>query len=226
MELKSAVPWGRDLNEYIKMFLLSKDDLTKKILGCSDGPASFNSELTTLGGDVTSVDPIYNFSKNDISSRIGEVYDEIMPQMLKHRDDFNWDTIASVEELGKIRMGAMQTFLDDYIEGIKEKRYIAGELPKLPFKNNQFDITLCSHFLFLYSEQLSLEFHIKSILELIRVSKEVRIYPLITLKNETSPHLTGVLDTIKDKMSIRKVSVPYRFQKGADKMLIISKFTQ
>ena len=48
--LEKIVPWGRSFDEYISMFSLSANDLKKKILGCGDGPASFNAELTKIGG--------------------------------------------------------------------------------------------------------------------------------------------------------------------------------
>lgn len=38
--LKEVVPWGRTLNEYMKMFDLSKNDIvTKSIISFGDGPA-------------------------------------------------------------------------------------------------------------------------------------------------------------------------------------------
>ena len=49
--------------EYQAMFNLDKTDLNSKILGCADGPSSFNAELRKFGGEVTSIDPIYAFSK-------------------------------------------------------------------------------------------------------------------------------------------------------------------
>jgi hypothetical protein len=48
MELSKVVPWGGSLNEYRQVFSLSAEDLHKKILGCADGPASFNAELTPI----------------------------------------------------------------------------------------------------------------------------------------------------------------------------------
>jgi hypothetical protein len=44
---ENVVPWGRSYEEYLRMFGLGPDDLKGRILGCADGPASFNSELTT-----------------------------------------------------------------------------------------------------------------------------------------------------------------------------------
>jgi hypothetical protein len=74
VKLSEVVPWGRSLSEYKEMFSLTSDDLRKKILGCGDGPACFNAELTANGGNVISIDPIYEFSAVQIQSRIEEVY--------------------------------------------------------------------------------------------------------------------------------------------------------
>ncbi len=52
MKLEEVVPWGRTLAEYQSMFSLSETDLTAKILGCGDGPASFNAEMMKLGYSV------------------------------------------------------------------------------------------------------------------------------------------------------------------------------
>lgn len=52
--LEQVVPWGRSFDEYCHMFALSSDDLALRILGCGDGPASFNAGATRRGMAVTS----------------------------------------------------------------------------------------------------------------------------------------------------------------------------
>jgi len=69
-ELQDVVPWGRSFDEYSSMFSLSQNDLELSILGCGDGPASFNQHMNTMGKKVTSMDPIYQFTKDDITLRI------------------------------------------------------------------------------------------------------------------------------------------------------------
>lgn len=120
MELKNVVPWGRSFEEYQAIFSLTEIDLKKSILGCGDGPASFNTELSAQGGKVVSVDPTYRFSSEQLQNRISEVYKEIMPQMYLNKDKYIWDSIPSVEELGNIRMAAMNKFVADYDAGKKE----------------------------------------------------------------------------------------------------------
>lgn len=67
----------------------------------------------------------------------------------------------------------MTTFLNDFEAGQKENRHITAELPNIPFNKGRFDLALSSHFLFLYSDIFSLNFHINAINETLRVSNEV-----------------------------------------------------
>jgi hypothetical protein len=78
--LENVVPWGRSFDEYRRMFALTEDDLKRTILGCADGPASFNAEVWQRGTRVVSVDPIYAFSRAEIRQRIDATYDEVMEQ--------------------------------------------------------------------------------------------------------------------------------------------------
>ena len=222
MKLENVVPWGRSLDEYQEIFSLTEADLDKSILGCGDGPASFNAALTKLGGNVISVDPTYQFSGEELKSRIASVYDEIMPQMQLNKDKYIWKSIPTVEALGELRMSAMNAFIDDYENGKELGRYINESLPSLSFQDKQFDLALCSHYLFLYSEHVNLEQHIASILELCRVAKEVRIYPLLSLNGEISPHLNSVIETLSAKgLVCCQKGVNYEFQKGATQMLVV-----
>jgi hypothetical protein len=220
--LDKIVPWGRSFAEYVAMFALSKGDLEKNILGCGDGPAKFNSILTKHGGHVISTDPIYHFSEDEIRDRINETFKEVMEQTRINKHEFVWQHISSIEELGRVRMEAMKEFLSDYPTGRKEGRYVETSLPGLPFKDGAFDIALCSHFLFLYSEQLSEDFHVQSIKELCRVSSETRIFPLLELGAKKSRHLTSIIDRLdKDGLAVTIEKVPYEFQKGGNEMIKI-----
>jgi len=178
-QLTEIVPWGRSFDEYVSMFGLSDVDLRKPILGCADGPADFNSELTRRGGTVVSVDPLYEYPADEIKRRIGDTFDEVIAQTRKNRHEFVWRHVRSVDELGRIRMNAMRNFLSDYPRGKEEGRYRTASLPSLTFTDDQFELALCSHFLFMYSDRLNLEFHIASIREMCRVAREARVFPLL-----------------------------------------------
>jgi hypothetical protein len=220
--LDKVVPWGRCYDEYIKMFSLSATDLKSHILGCGDGPASFNTSLTEQGGTIVSLDPIYHFNAAQIKQRVTETYTVVLEQLRNNKSDFIWDNIQTVEELGAIRLSAMELFLSDYETGKNAGRYIAGELPLLPFDNQIFDLALSSHFLFLYSEHLSAEFHLLALQEMLRVAREIRVFPIVTLKGTPSPHLAFVIDALKNQqMNVEICKVNYEFQCGANQMLVI-----
>jgi SAM-dependent methyltransferase len=221
--LNQVVPWGRSFEEYVAMFALTDVDLGGLILGCGDGPASFNAVLTRGGGRVVSVDPLYHFSQDEVRERIRRTYTEVMEQTRKNAHEFIWTSIRSVDELGHLRMTAMEEFLSDYPSGLTEKRYVDGELPRLPFPDQSFDLAVCSHLLFLYSKHLSEDFHVASIKELCRVAGQTRIFPLLELGATKSRHVQAVSARLAaDGYSVSIRTVPYEFQRGGNQMMKIT----
>ncbi len=222
MELENIVPWGRNFTEYRDMFVLSGEDLQKEIIGCGDGPASFNVEVTQMGGRVVSVDPIYAFSAEQIGRRIDEVAEVVMAQVRQNAHRFVWKNIPDPDTLYTIRMEAMYRFMEDYEAGKSAGRYVAGSLPELPFDAGRFGLALCSHLLFLYEKHLDLAFHEAAVLEILRVADEVRIFPLVTLENRPSPHLEPLMKFLTERGYTCEVcKTDYEFQKGGDTMLRI-----
>lgn len=217
-----VMPWGRSFDEYLSMFALSKKDLKKRIIGCGDGPSSFNATLTKQGGSVISIDPLYRFSAEEIRSRIDSIYPEVLEQTRQNSNKFIWTNIKSVENLGHVRKTSMDEFLSDFPTGLGEGRYVDASLPNIPFGDREFDLALCSHFLFLYSEQFSRNFHVKSIEELCRVASEVRIFPLVDLDAKKSRHLESTLSKLQaEGFDVSVETVAYEFQKGGNQMLRI-----
>ena len=118
----------------------------------------------------------------------------------------------------------MRQFLADYGAGKAAGRYVEAELPALPFEDDTFDLAVCSHFLFLYSDLLSEDFHVESIRELCRVSREVRLFPLLELGSVPSRHAQAVAARLQDEgyhVSIERVS--YEFQRGGNQMMRIKR---
>ncbi len=189
IKLSEIVPLGRSLQEYELMFNFGESDYSKKILGCGDGPASFNAEMTKKGYQVVSIDPIYQFSRKEIKQRFDDSIDLVIEQVNNTPNNWVWTYHKNSEDLRQNRIKAMKFFLEDYPQGLRERRYLVASLPKLPFADGEFDLALCSHLLFLYSDLLSLEFHLESIKKLCRVAKEVRIFPLLTLASKPSPYV-------------------------------------
>jgi hypothetical protein len=224
MQLDAVVPFGRSLDEYIHMFNLTAMDLSQRILGVGDGPASFNAEVSQQGGMVVSIDPIYCFAGAEILQRFDAVVDNVIGQVKATTDDYVWDYHKSPEDLRHTREQVIQRFLADYELGKKGDRYQVGELPTLSFADGTFDLALCSHLLFLYSQQLDYAFHRSAALEMLRVSREVRIFPLLTLMLERSPHLDLLMGELRQLgYEVEVVKVVYELQKGGNEMLVISR---
>lgn len=224
LKLENVVPFGRSFDEYRRMFDLTDEDLDKKIISVGDGPAAFNAWMNALGKRVTSVDPLYVFSADVIEKRFYEVVEGIIEQVIATPDDWTWSYHKSPEQLKKNRTAALEIFAADYEEEEKEGRYVPGELPRLDFKDSEFDIALCSHLLFLYSERLDYEFHRASVYEMLRIAKEVRIFPLLDLSGLHSPHtepLTEQLHTDGYDVEIRKVD--YEIQRDGNEMMRVGR---
>ena len=98
----------------------------------------------------------------EIRARVEATRDVMLDLVRRDAHRFVWDRIRSPEQLGEMRIAAMQTFLDDYEQGREEGRYLDGRCRELDFADDSFDLALCSHFLFLYSDEFPLAFHLES----------------------------------------------------------------
>lgn len=224
MRLDRVVPFGRTFDEYSQIFNLKAHDFQHPILGVGDGPASFNAEATQRGYQVCSIDPVYQFTAPQIQQRFDQVVDDIIEQVADTPDDWVWSYHSSPQDLRQTRERALALFLADYEAGTQAGRYKIGALPKLEFADNTFDLALCSHFLFLYSAQVDYDFHRASIYEMLRISREIRIFPLLTLMLGRSPHLDPLIKDLTTQgywVSIQKVG--YEFQRGGNEMLVVKR---
>lgn len=222
-ELKNIVPWGRNLDEYKSMFNLTESDLDKRIISFGDGPASFNCDMFGLNKSVVSIDPVYRFSANQLKRKIKETKDIVIEQTKNNLENFVWKRIKNIQELEKIRLSAMENFLQDFELGKREGRYVNHEMPnKTKFDDLTFDLGLSSHFLILYS-QLGLDFHISSMTEMLRVSKEIRIFPVLNLDAKKSELLDNLVKHFETSFIVDIEQVDYEFQKNGNEMLTIKR---
>lgn len=224
MKLKDVVPLGRCLDEYKLMFALSNSDLNKNIIGIGDGPASVNAEMVKLEKNYLSIDPVYMFPVEDIEKKFYQVIDNIIEQVEASPHSWVWDYHKNAQNLKNKRVKVMQSFVADFEQGMQDGRYLIGELPKLDVSDQQFDLALCSHFLFLYSEFFSYDFHLESILEMLRIAEEVRIFPLLSLDVKKSDYLSPILEELGSmNYAVMVKKVNYEFQKGGNEMLTVTR---
>ena len=223
-KLDDVRPWGRTRAEYSAFFDLGGLEPQVKVLDCGGGPSSFNAEMTRLGHQVTSVDPLYGFEPEEIAQRIAATRAIMEAGLREARDRFVWTDYGSPERVTEIRMAAMRHFLEDFEGGRREARYLDAALPDLPLPDGGFDLVLCSHLLFLYSAQRDATFHLACVREMARVGGEVRIFPLVDLDGEPSRHLVPLrreLAGLGYDTAVRQVA--YEFQKGGNEMLCVQR---
>lgn len=224
VELQNVVPLGRSLEEYRLMFDLSDEDMDRQILGVADGIASFNAEMTELGKNVVSADPIYRFQGKEIREQFYNVIDSVVDQLKASQEDYKWEFFKSPDEYKQYRIQTLEKFITDYDLGKRERRYIIGELPSLDIGDSSFDLALCAHLLFFYSEQLDYDFHLASVKEILRTANEVRIHPLLDLKLNRSVHLDPIVRELESYgLSVGLIEVDYEMQRGGNMMLRITK---
>lgn len=220
-KLDNVIPLGRRYSEYKEIFGLNDSGTHKKILDCASGPSSFNSEARKLGMNVISIDPLYEFEDTQIKQRIDETFDGIMKQCEENKNSMLWVKNNGIEKLRELRKSAMDLFLEDYRE-YKDIYYLNQQLPKLSLVDNEFDLVICSHLLFLYSDILDYEFHEKSILEMLRVGNEVRIFPILNLDFKVSKHLEDIISKFQSlDYDVELIKVDYEFMTGGNQYLSI-----
>ncbi|MGE7611167.1 SAM-dependent methyltransferase [Paenibacillus sp. NPDC101420] len=222
LELERIVFIGRTFEEYLQMFKLKEADLVgRRILDCPAGACSFTAISNQLGSDVTAADIAYYYSADELEDKGVQDIEHAMSELVKVQSNFVWDYFESIEDLTQTRSRALNDNIRDQRQ--TPERYVPVILPNLPFNDEDFDLTLSAHFLFMYSDRLDYDFHLRTINELMRVtSGELRIFPLVDLSCKRYEHLNRLIDEmVQQGFAVEEMEVPYEFQKGANQMLSI-----
>jgi len=200
--LDKVVLLGRTFGEYVRYFALDPAALRgQSVLDVASGVGSFCAEANAQGIDVTAFDLIYDLPPEQIEARCGPDLDHVI-ESVRGLKTYKWAFYQSPEGLRPYRERAYRTFLADY-RAHRSGRYVAGKLPRLPFADGQFDLTLVSYFLFVYEDQFDYEFHKGSVLELMRVTRgEARLYPLVNFEAKRCSYL----DLLKNDPDLRHLS--------------------
>ena len=219
--LGGIVPWGRRFDEYEAFFALSDVATSTRIVDVGGGPASFAREAAARGFRVTAVDPIYQAAPQAIRDQFEVTAKAMRAGMVAAAYRFNWNFYGSEERVHQRRREALDLFLEDFVQN--NARYVTGSLPHLPFGDGQFDIALSSHLLFLYGDDLDGAFHLAAMRELLRVAREVRVFPLVNLDGRPSSHLPVVMRALAAEGYVPQLQdVDFEFQIGATKMLRVT----
>jgi ubiquinone/menaquinone biosynthesis C-methylase UbiE len=165
------------------------------------------------------VDPIYDLPPRDVAARFESVSVRMLEGMRAAHERFRWEQYGSPEAVVDRRRAALDAFVADREAGARAGRYVAARIEALPFAAGSFDLVLSSHLLFLYSDEIDLETHVAALREMLRVGREVRVFPLVDMHGKPSTHLPRVIERLRAAAVPEIVPVPFEFQAGASRML-------
>jgi hypothetical protein len=222
--LDKVVLLGRTLDEYARYFALDPDALRGlRILDVAAGVSSFCAEAHERGLDVTAFDLIYDWPHDDIAARCGPDLDHVI-RAIDGLKTYKWDFYQSPTRLRGLRERAYKTFLADYANH-RGTRYQGGCLPRLPFADQAFDLTLVSYLLFAYEDQFDYEFHKASLLELMRVTRgEARLYPVVTFEAKRCVYIDRLrADDALGHLNFEEVRTDFEFLIGSNWYLRVTR---
>ena len=199
----------------------SKRIKNKRVLDCPSGVSSFVAEAKKQGVNVKGCDIIYQFHKEAIVER-GEESIEIIYKDTINSQEFDYSFYGSLAGHKKHRKRALKKFGGDF----NAHDYSFQTLPKLSYKDDNFDIVLSSHLLFVYDDRFDYSFHENSIKEMLRVGKEVRLFPLVDYLNShegEEQNFSPFVYKIQEKFGGEIIKVDFEFQKGANYMMVIQR---
>lgn len=226
LALDRVVFYGRTLQEYQLIFSFDHDDYAGlKILDCPAGASSFTAEARHLGVDAVAADPMFGKPAIELSRKGQEDIGHVMDGVSKSPGLFNWSFYPTPEVLRSYRMTALRRFSHDYATPGSSEMYVNAALPSLPFDDGSFDIVLSGHFLFTYSDMFDHDFHLKSLMELVRVSRcEARVYPVVG-RDGCKPEFFDALLSSLAKNGVKSELIPSRFefQKSGNQILRLTR---
>src|SRR5262245_18488138 len=157
LQLDRVVLLGRTFEEYRRYFLLEPHELIgKRVLDVAGGVSSFCAEANDLGIKVTAFDPIYSLSREKIRERSDPDLESVY-RTIGLVPTYRWGFYKNADYMRALRERASAIFFSDF--QTNPMRYVAGELPRLPFGDRTFDLTLVSYLLFAYQDRFEYEFH-------------------------------------------------------------------
>jgi hypothetical protein len=214
---------ARSFEEYLAMFGLARSDLADRtVIDVAAGGSDFAVAAAGFGAHAIAVDAAYALEPDVLSAQLTDNAGIGLAIVDDNPDRFTWDWYGSRAARDEMRRQAAQRFTIDRLTS--PGRYVVGALPSLPFRDDAADLVLCSHLLFTWSDVLDRAWHRDAILELARIGGEVRLFPLVVqATGDPIEWLPALCDELRAlRLDVEERQVPYEFQTGANRMLVIS----
>lgn len=218
--VQSAVT-ARGLFDYRHMFALDAAELVAgPILDCPAGASPFAAQARARGDAVTSVDPIYDRSAATILGYVAANLGRARDWLADHSASIDWSYLGSADAYIRASEVAADLFAADFTT--HREHYRAATLPRLPFSDQTFALTLSANLLFVYAKVFTVDEHIATLRELVRVTAgEVRVHPILDVTAAPYPHLADVRTALAaDHIDTELRSIDKAWILGGRQMLI------
>jgi hypothetical protein len=215
---------SRSFREYVAMFGLAASDLANRtVLDVAAGGADFVAAASSAGARAIAVDAAYAVDADLFSAQLHDNTGTGSAMVDDNPDRFTWSWYSDRGTRDEMRSLAAQRFIIDRLAF--PGHYVAGALPRLPFRDGVADLVLSSHLLFTWSDVLDQQWHRDALVELARVGTEVRVFPLVVqATGDPVEWLPALCDELRDLgLAVEDRQVPYEFQTGADRMLVLGR---
>ncbi|MFI6153954.1 hypothetical protein ACIBCA_14800 [Kitasatospora sp. NPDC051170] len=206
---------SRPLDEYCALFDLTRAGLAAlpgPLLDCPGGAAGLAAEARELGCRVVAADPAYALPPPVVAAHALAARSSMAAAMAERPHLYpppgrpgsylrSWDR-------------ARRLFTADSAD--HPQRYVAALLPRLPFADGTFALTLSGYLLFAYPELFGPERQLAALVELVRVTSpegEVRVQPLHDGYGRRCGHLDGLRYALGER---RIASEVHRFPRPGD----------
>lgn len=184
---------------------------------------TISSQARKHGAHSVAADIVYQYDMNELETKGLQDIEHTMKQIHAVQGKYVWDQFGTIEGLRKERLRAITDCVEDMRH--HSECYVATVLPDLPFNAEQFDLTLSAHFLFTYADRLDFDFHVRTVLEMLRVTRhEVRIFPTVDLSGKRYEYMDELKMFLEKRgYLLSEVRTSYEFQRNAHMMLRIRK---
>lgn len=210
---------SRPLDEYCTSFGLTRAGLAAlpgPLLDCPGGAAGLAAEARELGCRVIAVDPVYALPPPELAARALAARASMAVAMAAHPQLYpaarprRSDCLDRPDRLDRYLRSwdrARRLFAAD--AAAHPQRYLAAALPRLPFADGAFALTLSGYLIFAYPELFGPERQLAALTELVRVTAadgEVRVQPL----NDGRGRRCGHLDRLRYALGERRIASEVR----------------
>ncbi|MGW6913230.1 hypothetical protein ACWGB8_05315 [Kitasatospora sp. NPDC054939] len=187
---------SRPLDEYCGLFGLTRSALAAlpgPVLDCPGGAAALAAEARTLGCLVIAADPAYARPAAEVAADALAARTAMARAMADRPELYPPVRVLPAERYLRSWDRARRLYTAD--SAAHPQQYVAAALPRLPFADGTFALTLSGYLLFAYPELFGPERQLAALTELVRVTDpagEVRVHPLHDGRSRRCRHLDGL----------------------------------